>query len=113
MDQNILIVEDDEVVADHLASLVRDQLGCVPVVASTSAGAFAVADGGCAFGFLDVKVADGEIFPLATWLQERGVPFVFVSASDPAEVPAGLAEAPFLRKPVAPPRLLEIARQHL
>ncbi|MBS0547118.1 MAG: hypothetical protein JSR24_05170 [Proteobacteria bacterium] len=113
MGKQVLIVEDDEVVADHLASLVRDQLGCVPVVMSTSAGAFEIAEQGCAFSFLDVKVADGEIFPLAARLQERGVPFVFVSASDPAKVPDSLATAPFLRKPVAPPRLLEIARQHL
>lgn len=113
MDKHVLIVEDDELVADHLATLVRDQLGCVPVVSSTAAGALAVARQRCDFGFLDIKVADGDVYPLAARLRAQGVPFVFVSASDPAEVPSDLATAPFLRKPVAPPRLLEIARRHL
>ena len=65
------------------------------------------------FSFLDIKVKDGLTFPIAEHLRARGVPFVFVSASDPANVPAGLREAPFLRKPVAPPRLLAVARAHL
>jgi CheY-like chemotaxis protein len=113
MGKHVLIVEDDELVADHLASLVREQLGCIPIVTTTSRDAFALAEKRCDFGFLDIKVADGDVYPLAARLRERGVPFVFVSATDPVQVPPDLAKAPFLRKPVAPPRLLEIARQHL
>jgi CheY-like chemotaxis protein len=113
MGRYVLIVEDDKVVADHLATLVRDELGCVPVVTSTSGDALDLIGERCDFGFLDIKVADGDVYPLAARLSARGVPFVFVSASDPAQVPPELAKAPFLRKPVAPPRLLEIARRHL
>ena len=112
MRKRVLIVEDDEVVADHLAALVREKLGCVPVVSNSSRAALARVDS-VDFGFLDVKVADGDIFPLASRLRAQGVPFVFVSATDPAGVPRELAQAPFLRKPVAAPRLLSVARQHL
>ena len=113
MGKYVLIVEDDELVADHLAALVRDQLGCVPIVAGTTRHAMALASDQVDFSFLDVKVTDGLTFPLAMQLRERGVPFVFVSASDPAKVPPDLAQAPFLRKPVPPPRLLAAAREHL
>ena len=113
MRKQVLIVEDDELVADHLAFLVREELGCVPIVTTTSRDALALAEKRCDFGFLDIKVADGDVYPLAGRLRERGVPFVFVSATDPAQLPPQLSDAPFLRKPVAPPRLLEIARQHL
>ena len=113
MDKRVLIVEDDELVADHLAALVRDQLGCMPFVAGTTGEAMVLAAERIDFSFLDIKVSDGLSFPLAKRLRERGVPFVFVSATDPTGVPADLSEALFLRKPVPPPRLLAAARAHL
>lgn len=113
MGKHVLIVEDDELVADHLAALVRDQLDCTPHVAGSTGHAMALASQRVDFGFLDIKLADGLTFPLAKHLREQGVPFVFVSASDPTKVPPDLATAPFLRKPVSPPQLLAAARQHL
>lgn len=113
MSKHVLIVEDDELVADHLAALVRDQLGCVPIVAGTASDAMALAADGVDFSFLDIKVSDGLTFPLAQQLREQGVPFVFVSASDPNKVPPDLSAMPFLRKPVPAPRLLAAAREHL
>lgn len=113
MGKQVLIVEDDELVADHLAALVRDQLGCVPIVVGTAGDALALANEPVDFSFLDVKVSDGLTFLLAQHLRERGVPFVFVSATDPSKVPADLVAMPFLRKPVPAPRLLAAAREHL
>lgn len=113
MGKRVLIVEDDELVADLLAALVRDQLDCVPFVAATTGEAMTLAADRFDFSFLDIKLSDGVAFPLAKLLRERGVPFVFVSASDPARVPADLSDALFLRKPVPPPRLLAVARAHL
>lgn len=112
MRKRILIVEDDEVVADHLAAMVREKLGCVPIVSATSGDAWRRADR-IAFGFLDIKLGDGDVFELANRFRQEGVPFVFVSATDPAGVPQELAAAPFLRKPVSPPHLLDAARRHL
>jgi DNA-binding response OmpR family regulator len=113
MVKHVLIVEDDELVADHLAALVRDQLGCVPVVATTAGDAMAAATERVDFSFLDIKLFDGLTYPVAERLRARGVPFAFVSASDPASVPADFSKAPFLRKPVPPPHLLAVARAHL
>jgi DNA-binding response OmpR family regulator len=113
MDKRVLIVEDDELLADHLAVLVRDQLGCMPFVAGTAGEAMVFAAERVDFGFLDIKVSDGLTFLVAKHLRERGVPFAFVSATDPIAVPADLSDALFLRKPVPPPRLLAVARAHL
>lgn len=111
MCKRVLIVEDDALVADQLAALVEDQLECAPIVTASARDALSHAD--VDFGFLDIAVTDGQTFALAQRLLERGVPFVFVSASDRSRLPAELAEAPFLRKPVAAPALLAAARPHL
>lgn len=111
MEKRVLIVEDDALVADQLAELVEDQLNCVPLVTGSLEAALTLTD--VDFGFIDIELPDGSAFPLAGQLLKRGIPFVFVSASDPARVPAELAAAPFLRKPVTPPTLLAAARAHL
>jgi len=113
MGKHVLIVEDDELVADHLAALVRDQLDCMPFIAGNTGEAMALAAERLDFSFLDIKLSDGLTFPLAQHLRARGVPFVFVSATDPTKVPPDLSAAPFLRKPVPLPRLLAVARAHL
>jgi DNA-binding NtrC family response regulator len=113
MGKHVLIVEDDEMIADHWAMLVRDQFDCVPLVTSRTSDAMGLADDKIEFGLLDIQVSDGLTFEVAKRLQERGVPFVFVSGSDPATVPPELSNTPFLRKPVPATRLLEIARRHL
>lgn len=111
MGKRVLIVEDDALVADQLAALVEDHLECAPIVTASARDALAFVD--VDFGFLDITVTDGQTFSVARRLRERGVPFVFVSASDRSRLPPELAEAPFLRKPVAAPALLAAARQHL
>src|SRR5262245_15655271 len=111
MARRVLIVEDDALVADQLAALVEDQLDCVSIVTGSVRDAMALID--VDFGFIDIERPDGPAFSVADRLRERGVPFVFVSASDPARVPADFAAAPFLRKPVPAPTLLAAARAHL
>lgn len=111
MSKRVLIVEDDAFVADQLAALVEDQLNCAPIVTAKARDALCFVD--VDFSFLDITVADGQTFGVAQRLRERGVPFVFVSASDRSLLPAPLADAPFLRKPVAAPTLLAAARVHL
>lgn len=113
MSKQVLIVEDDQLVADHLAELIRDQLGCEPIVAETLVDALTQTGRPLDFCFLDVKLSDGLAFSLASLLRARSVPFVFVSASDPTRVPPELATATFLRKPVVAERLLAEARLHL
>lgn len=55
---------------------------------------------------LDVMIGPDEIFPLASILAERGVPFVFHSGhAHPADLCALFPEAGFVCKPSSPARL--------
>lgn len=99
----VLIVEDDPFVALDLEAIVQDSVGAQVHVAASLADArallgvpkLAVLD----FAFLDVDLMDGPVFEIARLLRERHVPFVFVSASARAEIPAALRDAPFIPKP--------------
>lgn len=95
----ILIVEDDPVMSMHLEALVADTLPADIVCAESVAEAERAVDRRPAFALLDVDVADGNTYAFATWLAEQGVPFVFVSASDRAALPAALRAVTFVTKP--------------
>jgi CheY-like chemotaxis protein len=113
MKKSVLIVEDDPIVAQAMARLVEDNLDCSTETAASVAGAMALLDADVGFGILDVEVADGVSFPVAEELAHRHIPFIFVSATDPRQVPADLAEAPFVRKPIFPDHFLEVVRPYV
>ena len=54
---------------------------------------------------LDVRLEVGTTLPLAKWLAERGVPFVF-QTSDATLIDAAYLAAPVLRKPFRPEHLI-------
>lgn len=78
---DILIVEDEPIVAQDLAYIMED-LGhsvvgpCRSVAEATKLVQGALPD----LAFLDVNLADGPVFPLADLLHERGVAIIFCSA---------------------------------
>ena len=61
------------------------------------------------FVFLDVNVTNGETFKLGEILMEKGVPFVFISATRPADLPPRLKDAPFIEKPALGEKSIERA----
>lgn len=113
MGKNVLIVEDDPIIAGASASLIEDEFGCTPTTVESASAAMALAETGVDLALLDIEVVDGLTFPLATHLRALGIPVVFLSGSDPSRVPQDLAEMPFLRKPVHPIQLLAAARRYL
>jgi CheY-like chemotaxis protein len=113
MRKKVLIVEDNALLADAMASIVEDELGCTPVTVESTTGALALIDDSLGLALLDVDVVDGTTYPIAARMMQRNIPIVFVSGSDPARVPRDLAQAPFLRKPVRPSQLLAVARRYL
>ena len=57
---------------------------------------------------LDIDIAGETIWPVASELQQRGVPFLFLSVHIPLmKFPARFAAAPRLDKPLVPHRLLD------
>lgn len=95
----ILIVEDDFLTAFDLQCIVEDCGHEILDVCGTLSEARRHLASQIDFAFLDVDLPDGKSFELATRLDERNVPFTFVSASRPSEFPSHLRTAAFIAKP--------------
>lgn len=52
------------------------------------------------YAVVDINLGQGPAFTVATALQGRGVPFVFVTGYDDVVIPAAFSEVARLRKPV-------------
>ena len=95
----VLLAEDEFVIAFGLQIDLEEMGAAVRVVDSISDGLPLVAE---AFdtALLDVRLADGDVYPLADLLYARGVPLVFHSAhADIASLASRYPGARVLRKP--------------
>jgi CheY-like chemotaxis protein len=113
MRKNVLIVEDNPVLALNYAAVIEDGLDCATLLAASATQARSLLNAGVDLALLDVDVSDGVTYPLAARLMERGIPTIFMSGSDPTRVPRELAKVPFLKKPVLPSELLSAAQRYL
>jgi CheY-like chemotaxis protein len=95
----ILILEDDPFIALDLQAIVEGQGHEVVGVFDALGAAQKQLDEGFDFALLDIDVADGKSFGFAAVLIDRQIPFAFVSASQPDELPDHLQEASFIPKP--------------
>ena len=97
--RRVLVVEDEAVEALMLEDLLA-QAGCIVIgPAGTIESALTLIEEkaiDCAV--LDVKLVDGEAFPVADALATRGVPFVFATAYQASALGARYAEAPRIEK---------------
>ncbi|MGV9008747.1 response regulator [Brevundimonas sp.] len=99
--RNILIVEDETLVAMLLETILED-MGCTPVgPASTVDEGLALIESGTAMdaALLDVNVAGVKIFPIAEALTARGIPFVFSTGYGEGGLPDEWKGRPTLQKP--------------
>jgi response regulator of citrate/malate metabolism len=97
-----LILEDEPLIALDLQFIVEDSgHEVVGVVASLSAARAHLARyaDSLDFALLDVDVQDGKSFAFASLLDDRTIPFAFVSGSRPSDLPPTLCKVPFIRKP--------------
>jgi CheY-like chemotaxis protein len=98
--RNILIVEDEPLIAmmleDFLDSLGHTVVGTAETVqdalAKVEAGGFDVA-------IIDVHLKGEQVWPVADRLTERGIPFILATGGHISPPPAEHAEAPVLAKP--------------
>jgi CheY-like chemotaxis protein len=100
--RRVLVVEDETVLLMMLEDALTDA-GCVPVTASRVAKAAALAETGafdCAI--LDVNVNGEFVFPVATILSRRKIPFVLSTGYGRASLPAAFRDRPILAKPYLP-----------
>jgi CheY-like chemotaxis protein len=106
--QRILIVEDEYFIAadlqEALTAAGAEVLGPLPTVAAATA--FIDAEGQIDMAVLDVNLQGDAVFPVADMLQQRGVPFAFVTGFDEWAIPERFAQVPHLEKPQATAKVL-------
>lgn len=98
----VLVVEDELLIAmyleDTLAQAGYEVIGPVPQLRPA---VDAVRNQPCDAAILDIHLADQPVFPLADMLARRGVPFVFLTGYDAANLPERFRGRPVLVKPCA------------
>jgi CheY-like chemotaxis protein len=110
----ILVVEDNFLVAELARDMLADWgceiVGPVPRLdQALSVAAETALDG----ALLDINLAGEYSFPVATLLQERGVPFMFLTGyGDSGLIPPAFRQVPCLGKPFDPDALAAAAALH-
>ncbi|MBV9835721.1 MAG: helix-turn-helix domain-containing protein [Alphaproteobacteria bacterium] len=99
----VLVVEDNHLAAEDLCDLVRDHGFEVAAAVGTvekalTAARYEAIDG----AVLDVNLHGTHSFPICTVLQQRGIPFFFVTGYPETVLPPGLRASDLLAKPVEP-----------
>jgi DNA-binding LytR/AlgR family response regulator len=96
----VLIVEDEWLLAEDVASLLREAGHLiVGPVASSEAGRSLIETKKADVALLDIQLNAQNSFGLAEYLQERMVPFAFLSGFVETDVPAHLRHHKALMKP--------------
>jgi len=97
----ILVVEDDPMIAAVLAEIVQDTGAEVVGPAATLDEAERLARvNGISAALLDIRLAEGEVWPAAQILADNGVPFVFCTGHyDAQTLPPHWHGRPILTKP--------------
>lgn len=111
----ILLVEDELLVGldikDTLEEAGHEVDGPYPTVSEALNAAKANPP---ELGFLDVRLADGVIDPLASWLSEHAVPLVFHSGhAGTRDYGHAYPQAGFCEKPSTPEELVAIVSMQL
>lgn len=98
--RRIIVVEDEALIAMMLEDMLTD-FGCEVVgVAGSLPEALRLVDKPIDCAVLDVNLGGTPIDPVMQRLADRGVPFVFLSGYDAADLPPHLSTAPLVRKPL-------------
>jgi DNA-binding response OmpR family regulator len=106
-DRAVLIVEDDFYLADDTQQILEAAGAKVlgPVSAADEALSLLELQRPD-YAVVDVNLGAGPSFGLASTLQTRGIPFVFLTGYDPDIIPAEFRGAPCLQKPVDPEKVV-------
>lgn len=106
--KRVLVVEDELLVALLVEDMLADA-GCIVigpfarVAEALAAARTATVD----VALLDVNVAGEKVFPVAHVLEERGVPFLFVTGYGPAALPQDRPTWKACSKPFHPDQLTD------
>ncbi|WP_246204965.1 response regulator [Altericroceibacterium indicum] len=109
----VLVVEDEFIIALDLSETVRDLGYTLEGPYADTENAFVAIDRvmpDCAI--LDIRTADGEVYPLADTLTEAGVPIIFHSGHvQPEHIATRYPHAVACTKPCPPDRLVKVLEE--
>ena len=110
--KRVLVVEDELLVAILVEDLLADA-GCVVVgpFARLAAAVAAARVEAVDVALLDVNVAGEMVFPVAHVLEERGIPFLFVTGYGEAALPPNRPHWRACAKPFQPEHLTDCLAQ--
>lgn len=101
MSAQVLIVEDEYFLACEIADLIEAAGATVAGPCPSVAKALAqIETTGCDAAVLDVSLRNESSLAVARVLTERGIPFVIVTGFSESQLPAEMAGAPVLAKPL-------------
>lgn len=100
-DKRILVLEDDFYLASDEKALL-EQAGAQVVGPFGSGHDEGKLDtlGHIDAALVDINLGQGPCFHLARSLQQRGIPFLFVTGYDAETIPAELSQVPRIEKPI-------------
>jgi DNA-binding response OmpR family regulator len=98
---SVLIVEDEELIADMLVEVLQDEGFRVVGPAARVGDALALVERDPPdVAVLDVSLGQERSFPIARMLAERGIPFVFMTGYSDGGMPPEFRDRPVMTKPV-------------
>ncbi|WP_230533451.1 response regulator [Microvirga roseola] len=95
----ILILEDDPFIALDLQMILEGEGHEIVGVFDSINETYEHLEDDFEYALLDIDVVGGKSFGIAAELAERNIPFAFVSASQPNDLPQSLRKALFIPKP--------------
>jgi CheY-like chemotaxis protein len=112
---NVLIVEDEPLIAMMMEALVEDVGGVSHGPFATLSPALAAVESGAEIdvALLDCNLGKVHSWPVADALAARGIPFAFTSGQGPKGIADRFADRPVFDKPVDEEKLKRFLRQHI
>ncbi len=109
LDLNILVVEDDPIIALDLKQMLADAGATVVGPAYRTAQALALLDGKIDVAVLDYRLETETTSPIADKLSSKGIPYLFYTSSRgrPERAHPGV---PIIDKPARPERLISAVK---
>jgi CheY-like chemotaxis protein len=107
--RQVLVVEDEELVAMMLADMVQElNYGVLGPVGDLTRALALAQEGGPDAVLLDVSLHGVASFPLAETLQAKGIPFAFMTGYGERDFPPAFRQIPRLSKPFDLPELRRV-----
>ena len=95
----VLILEDEPMISMYLEEIVEETVPAIVTIKSSVKATRQVIDEPFHLALLDVDVTDGKTYEIAKTLDDRRIPFVFISGALNHHFPDELLHTPFIKKP--------------